>query len=67
MIVMLVFLLMPVASAELDEPSRMKSIPLWNADENWQFTLVFEVDTQNQIEGTGCVSVDLNGRSGGLM
>lgn len=58
MIVMLVFLLMPVASAELDEPSRMKSIPLWNADENWEWNnLGFEVDTKNQVEGNGCVSV----------
>ena len=64
MIVMLVLFLVPAAYAKLDEPPYVKSISLWNADENWRSTVIFELDTQNQIEGEACVSTDLNGRSG---
>lgn len=41
----------------IPEPYR-KSVALWSADES--FGGQFEIDTQNQVEGLGCASVDLS-------
>lgn len=39
-------------------------IPLWSADENWDAPGDFTVDTDNQTQGKGCVSINLNGKIG---
>ena len=58
--VILVYLMVPAVIAEICSNPNIESIPLWNADENWEFdTAGFELDTVNQVEGSGCVSVHL--------
>ena len=47
----------PPVVEPIPEPYR-KSVALWGADES--FGGQFEIDTQNQVEGLGCASVDLS-------
>lgn len=59
-VVILVYLMVPAVFAKICEDPNIESIPLWNADENWEDnTMGFELDTQNQVEGSGCVSLQL--------
>lgn len=66
-VVILLSLLVPTgAQTTSEEPSGVEPIPepyrnsvaLWSADES--FGGQFEIDTQNQLEGLGCASVDLS-------
>ncbi len=60
-VVILLSLLVPAGAGMLTTEPR-KTVSLWNADENWgdRYTL----DTQNQTEGEGCISINLNGVTG---
>jgi hypothetical protein len=63
-VVLLLSLSVPVGAETEDvvaTPYR-KSVLLWNADESWGD--VFELDTQNQVEGQGCVSMYLHASQG---
>jgi len=60
-VVLLLSLSVPAQAGMLTtQPDEIVS--LWNADENWgdRYTL----DTQNQTEGEGCISINLNGVTG---
>ena len=59
--VLLLSLSVPVG-ADHAIPFPTKIVPLWNADENWGD--LYTLDTQNQTEGTGCISINLNGVTG---
>ena len=64
MIVILVLLMVPTVFAKICADPTIDSIPLWNADENWEGdTAGFELDTENQVEGSGCVSVHLRDKA----
>ena len=56
--VILLSLLVP-AGADHAVPFPTKVIPLWNADENWDSPGDFTVDRETQVEGEGCVSIEL--------
>ena len=60
-VVLLLSLSVPVGAGMLATQPR-ETVSLWNADENWgdRYTL----DTQNQTEGEGCISINLNGVTG---
>ena len=60
-VVLLLSLSVPVGAGMLATQPR-ETVSLWNADENWgdRYTL----DTQNQTEGEGCISISLNGVTG---
>jgi hypothetical protein len=60
--VLLLSLLVP-AGAQIVNVPKMQCM-LWNADENWTNPGDFVLDTENQFEGTGCVSINLNGKVG---
>ena len=57
-VVLLLSLLVP-AGADHAVPFPTKVIPLWNADENWDSPGDFTVDRETQVEGEGCVSIEL--------
>ncbi len=60
--VLLLSLLVP-AGADHVPAQPTKVVPLWNADENWTNPGGFVVDRENQVEGEGCVSINLNGKT----
>lgn len=65
--VLLLSLLVPVGAEHVDDrvTDRVtKAVPLWNADETWGGRYV--TDTENQVEGEGCISINLNGVTGTL-
>lgn len=54
----------PLSDTDLDatEDTRTEhSVPLWGANETWGGG--WEIDNDNQTAGSGCVSVNLNGKS----
>ncbi len=56
--VLLLSLLVPAGAGHLiSEPNTI--VPLWSADENWDTPFGFVVDRENQVEGEGCVSIEL--------
>ena len=61
-VVLLLSLSVPVAGELIEYDYPRNTVLLWNADENWgdRYTL----DTQNQTEGEGCISINLNGVTG---
>ena len=60
-VVLLLSLLVPVwADHASSEPQNI--VPLWNADENWTNPGGFVVDTENQTEGEGCVSITMKAK-----
>lgn len=61
-VVLLLSLLVPAGAHVVWYDYPRNTVPLWNADENWgdRYTL----DTQNQTEGEGCISINLNGVTG---
>ena len=60
--VLLLSLSAPAAGELIEYDYPRNTVPLWNADENWgdRYTL----DTQNQTEGEGCISINLNSVTG---
>ena len=58
LMVLLLSLSVP-AGADHAAPFPTKVIPLWNADENWDSPGDFTVDRETQVEGEGCVSIEL--------
>ena len=61
-VVLILSLSVPVwADHASSEPKNI--VPLWNADENWTNPGGFVVDTENQTEGEGCVSIELGKHS----
>ena len=61
-VVLLLSLLVPAGAQIVNYPIVQEL--LWNADENWTNPGDFVLDTENQFEGTGCVSINLNGKTG---
>ena len=61
-VVLLLSLSVPAAGELIEYDYPRNTVLLWNADENWgdRYTL----DTQNQTEGEGCISINLNGVTG---
>ena len=56
--VLLLSLLVPATAGHVPaQPTKV--VPLWNADENWTNPGGFVVDRENQVEGEGCVSIEL--------
>jgi hypothetical protein len=64
LIAVLILCLSVPTGAESVDGKGLKSVLLWSADENWRNAGEYEVDTENQIEGEGCVSLNLKGWSG---
>ena len=57
-VVLLLSLSAPAAAGLLiSEPDTI--VPLWSADENWTNPGSYVMDTENQLEGEGCVSINL--------
>ena len=58
--VLLLSLSVPAGAAgcivEYDYPRN--TVLLWNADENWRSPGGYTLDTENQAEGEGCVSIN---------
>ncbi|MBE6661399.1 MAG: hypothetical protein E7594_09725 [Ruminococcaceae bacterium] len=63
-VVLLLSLLVPAGAEQIWCDYPRNTVPLWNADENWGS--YYTVDTQNQTEGEGCISINLNGVTGTL-
>jgi len=60
-VVLLLSLLVPAgADHAVAQPQRV--VPLWNADKNWDVPDGFVVDTENQVEGEGCISITLKAK-----
>ncbi len=60
-VVLILSLLVP-AGADHVPAQPTKVFPLWNADEIWGIGQ-YSLDTENQLEGKGCVSINLNGKT----
>ena len=61
-VVLLLSLLVPAGAEQIWYDYPRITVPLWNADESWGSH--YTVDTQNQTEGEGCISINLNGVTG---
>ena len=61
--VLLLSLSVPAAGELIEYDYPRNTVLLWNADENWANPGGFVVDTENQTEGEGCVSIELGKHS----
>ena len=59
MTVVLLLSLSAPAGADHVPAQPTKVVPLWNADESWDTPSGFVVDREIQVEGEGCVSIEL--------
>lgn len=58
-VVILLSLLVPAAGEMIEYDYPRNTVSLWNADENWTNPGSYVMDTENQLEGEGCVSINL--------
>ena len=61
-VVLLLSLSVSAAGELIEYDYPRNTVPLWNADESWGD--YYTLDTQNQTEGEGCISINLNGVTG---
>ena len=62
MTVVLILSLSVPAGADHAVAQPQRVVPLWNADKNWDVPDGFVVDTENQVEGEGCVSITMKAK-----